>query len=54
MRDNKLIRLWTYVTGLVNQERLLQNDRGAGPSKTTGVTVCNFRLANAEVIDFTS
>jgi hypothetical protein len=25
MRDNKLVRLLTYVTGLVNQEPLLQN-----------------------------
>jgi hypothetical protein len=26
MRDNKLVRLLTYVTGLVNQELLLQNE----------------------------
>ncbi len=26
MRDNKLVRLSTYVTGLVNQELLLQNE----------------------------
>jgi hypothetical protein len=25
MTDNKLVRLLTYVTGLVNQELLLQN-----------------------------
>jgi hypothetical protein len=26
MTDNKLVRLLTYVTGLVNQELLLQNE----------------------------
>jgi hypothetical protein len=26
MRDNKWLRLLTYVTGLVNQELLLQNE----------------------------
>ena len=26
MGDNKLVRLLTYVTGLVNQELLLQNE----------------------------
>ena len=26
MRDNKLVRLLTYVTGLVNQELLLQDE----------------------------
>lgn len=26
MEDNKLVRLLTYVTGLVNQELLLQNE----------------------------
>src|SRR5882724_11934283 len=33
MTDNKLVRLLTYVTGLVNQELLLQNEYLAGENR---------------------
>ena len=33
MRDNKLVRLLTYVTGLVNQELLLPNEYLAGSQR---------------------
>ena len=33
MKDNKWLRLLTYVTGLVNQELLLQNEYSAAEDK---------------------
>jgi hypothetical protein len=49
MRDNKLVRLLTYVTGLVNQELLLQNEYW--PLKTVSCgrtcrTDCAYQIRN--------
>ena len=36
MRDNKLVRVLRYVTGLVNQELLLQNEYLAAENRILG------------------
>ena len=37
MKDNKWLRLLTYVTGLVNQELLLQNEYLAAENRILGL-----------------
>src|SRR5689334_20734755 len=49
MRDNKLVRLLTYVTGLVNQELLLQNEYLAAENRILRAHLpARLRLSNPE------
>jgi hypothetical protein len=41
MKENKWIRLLAYVTGLVNQERLLQNDTLSRKPRNGDLCVCS-------------
>ena len=43
MKDNKWLKLLTYVTGLVNQELLLQNEYLAAENRVLRVPTCGSR-----------
>jgi hypothetical protein len=49
MKDNKWLRLLTYVTGLVNQELLLQNEYLAAENRILRAHLpARLRLSNPE------
>ena len=48
MSDNKWLRLWAYVTGLVNQELLLQNEYLAAENRILKARLPRLRLCDGE------
>ena len=49
MKDNKWVRLLTYITGLVNQELLLQNEYPTAENRIFRAHLpSRFRLSNPE------